>query len=1161
LDFEKEEEFLQIYFESILMSTMHIWAVYGKSKSLESRLFSSSQRDTGIALEALSTIQLLVLNNILIVENLADAQVNQLMNARINYMEGVTLYKSAEVDKLLTGPVSLILPTSDTSAFDVFGRHWVFINEEWIVHANPSKASQRISSNNNFKGSRIGVDLLRNIFQTSIDILGKKLDMLKVINKIILNGNMFDQREELRTVDSFGLAVFRDMTEQGSPGLTSGLSGFRYEPLLRAEVTGLSVELSRVKTYWDKFSSAQNSKKAVFELINERVLDRLESSTEYGIEAFSSKAREIRKDTVLMQDAQEILHDKYGYGKNVDFTSIFDDVIKNIESYYGAIYDEHGKKSFGIVLRGIIGTYIKTEETFEQGDTEVIIFKITENEHGERSVKHTTKQLEYVIRNGARIFELKLSKGEIEAGWRIGVALQHGSTFEYYGQSLIALNGEKTFGRFDYDFTTNNIIDHTEQWYEDRTKWQYEELNGLKVGIRVLSMLSMTYGAHSSFVYSQTDISSQYLKHQIEYGWVETYFGDSSWIIPRGKAGELIRNILIKGINEAKKYFTKEEVLEAYLYLADYRNVYGQGKSVSAVRQKLSELLGKLNLQQDVLTGQIYHGQTDESLGTTKLEFEGILNTILKSKEDISTFFIENSDGSVNRDLTFKQWLDFVVNKIISSVPSTSKNPGALKILSWAQVELKKIKSLEMGDSKYFNSKGGNSELIRGKKMLEIVIGVIDHSTFRYTITHGISHNQATGSISTGVKDVIGKHQLADFCNQFSFYPSTIPTKGAGSYTISGSTVYDHKFSLFFSDSVIYFVTKNENSKDVRTSANAFYVMGVPVSFLEVGHRVSEGILSDLQSDFYTIYNTYKNAHIQSSVNTLAQAFLESDSFSVINDFIISLTETRLKNGEYISKAEQLHHARRAGLALRIGLSSSASAGSTRYYLEQAITTSSINLELNINGLIVNVPVSKFTNVPIYGSKGLTISPENQHLANIKAVRNRMDIIRGAITDNPGLNGKARFFITLDEDIGGIQYFKISKVDTLSKHFKFHGTGASNNPIYIDLDINNDPNNQLEILARLSMTYRRGNKLNRFGLVMKQQGASINSPAYFVLNGDSFLAEDEIFSLGGVTGGAARVYVPLSGLQFIGIFDINKHNEEIDKRYFNYYSLDYCYTG
>lgn len=279
---------------------------------------------------------------------------------------------------------------------------------------------------------------------------------------------------------------------------------------------------------FDKFSSGQNSKKAVFELINERVLDRLDSPDKYDLESFIAKAREIRADDILMKDAQDILLDKHGYGREVDFISIFDDIMtdNNIENYYGAIYNKFGERSYGLVLRGAIGTYIKTSESFTRGGTEVIIFRIVKNDAGVSIVEHSTKILSYAERDGRNVLELKLSDDEIREGWRIGVCKQNNNFFEYYEQALIAVEGSKLFGRFDFDFSRNTIIDRSEQWYEDKTKWQYEWFNGKEVGISIFNPLSITYGGISTFIYSQSDISSQYLKHGIEYDWAKTYFED-----------------------------------------------------------------------------------------------------------------------------------------------------------------------------------------------------------------------------------------------------------------------------------------------------------------------------------------------------------------------------------------------------------------------------------------------------------------------------------------------------------------------------------------------------------------------------------------------------------------------------------------------------------
>jgi hypothetical protein len=405
------------------------------------------------------------------------------------------------------------------------------------------------------------------------------------------------------------------------------------------------------------------------------------------------------------------------------------------------------------------------------------------------------------------------------------------------------------------------------------------------------------------------------------------------------------------------------------------------------------------------------------------------------------------------------------------------------------------------------------------------------------------------GNIKTGITDAHGKHRLADYCNQLGFYPTTIPTQGSGDYSIS-SKLIDHKFTLFFGDSVVYFPTQIKGDS-VRSSRNAFYLGNVPVSFLGEGHTVSTEILKDLQYDFLTLYREYLSRNKlmkdtqEGAEKAQSQEFLNSDAFDVISKYIWSTSEKKLNN-----KAEQAHISRRAELYLRIGLEDQTrSTSSFRYYLEESINLNQINLDININGLRVTIPTSKFLNVPIFGTDAFDVSYEDQHKANKNALDNRVEIFKEIINNNPELGGKARFFITLDDDVHGIQYFKISGSDTLSKYFVAYGASF---PVCVDVDIHNDKGKTLEKLARLSMTYQQGPKNHRFGLIMKKLESTETDPAYFILNGDHFLAEDEIYSKEGASGGGARKYAPLGDLKFTGIVDIETFNNKIDKRYFQY---------
>ena len=84
------------------------------------------------------------------------------------------------------------------------------------------------------------------------------------------------------------------------------------------------------------------------------------------------------------------------------------------------------------------------------------------------------------------------------------------------------------------------------------------------------------------------------------------------------------------------------------------------------------------------------------------------------------------------------------------------------------------------------------------------------------------------------------------------------------------------------------------------------------------------------------------------------------------------------------------------------------------------------------------------------------------------------------------------------------------------------------------------------------MTFMQGSKNNRFGLIMKKADADLGDPSYFVLNGDSFLEEEEIYSFPEASGSGARKYYPLGDLKFTGTVDIKTFTNKIEKRYFLY---------
>lgn len=105
-----------------------------------------------------------------------------------------------------------------------------------------------------------------------------------------------------------------------------------------------------------------------------------------------------------------------------------------------------------------------------------------------------------------------------------------GGKLEIYRQKVIALNGKKVFGRFDFNLDDNTLIDHESDWYMNKDKWNYVTApDGSNYGIQIFSIMSTTYGGVSTFIESQTIITSQYLKSKawntnISYSWAEQLF-------------------------------------------------------------------------------------------------------------------------------------------------------------------------------------------------------------------------------------------------------------------------------------------------------------------------------------------------------------------------------------------------------------------------------------------------------------------------------------------------------------------------------------------------------------------------------------------------------------------------------------------------------------
>jgi hypothetical protein len=568
-----------------------------------------------------------------------------------------------------------------------------------------------------------------------------------------------------------------------------------------------------------------------------------------------------------------------------------------------------------------------------------------------------------------------------------------------------------------------------------------------------------------------------------------------------------------------------------------------------------------MNVKHDIITGQIL-----EETRRERIDVEAIISSIFTNVQDLLSFLLKKtSDGEVvpvskndykddngNYISTLKQWIDFVVTKIISESRITSSNSKVESILQWASNELKQLAPLDLSGSednrRIFSTEstsGEKSELERGKIMLEIIIQVIGHSTFRDVITHCIKSSGNPEKITIDILNAPSLEDLSDFCTQFSFYPSTFPSEGSGKDSLSVDALSKYKYSLYFDDSVVYLPIEG-NVRD--QSLNAISLGNVPASFLDIGTLFSENTASELLLKFNALYSTFmKNKfgiHNTNSINQIRSAiFLDSgyEAFKVIKKLLPEVLSKQFKGQEYehyLDFSELILRAELLFKNLKVR-----NIKNLRGQLEDVISGVAHELIFHkMNSLVVPIESNKFTTegANIQAFKSFTrnsYTTEIKNILNEIAIKNRVEVLKDIIKDN---GGTMKFFITRDTLGKGVHYLRISETSDQSNYLPQLGTKTRSH-IEVDLSKSNSQG-LLRKLVILSMSYippsGRG-YYSRLGLVLTK---SDPDTPICILNGDRFLNSNQVYSIPYSTTRHDIYYDLVEIIGFEGKFSITKAN-------------------
>ena len=848
--------FKKYYAQAVVSCNLNIITDYVKVSKIENKIrdapifYFPGKIDTGVDLESGSSFELLALEHISIIKELSKTGGYNNLKNYYRYTDAVTRYSDEVIDNTLTGPVSYLRGHGlDGSAFDVLGRHWVYdkTTSTWTVICLPSKNSQRFGRNANYDTSEIGRDLARHLEQSGVDILKNDISMGHLVTEVVLNGPLFSQdKAKLIDVDSLNIAVLKDLMRQADPSsITSGLSGYRYE-------------------YWHKFTSSQNAKKALFNVVNEVIYSTNYDPSSYNLDLFKTALKDIIINDILIKYIQTSTQEKFGYFfSKQEIRDLLIDLKANCKDYYAANYDNDGNIKYGLMLQGVIGTYFETQEDFledfdefEVGGTFAIVHKI-ETKNGQKNIIHAVRKLQTTNNH----FTVKLSDADIQAGWRLGACtLDSDGKYLFHKQAIIALSGKRVQGRFSFDFENNEIIDNGRYWYLDKNTWNYyENTDGKKIGIQLISITSFAYGGEGVFINSKARVTSQYLKYGdlCKYDWAESYFSDPSWTIERISAGAYRRAshldlLYIAPYKNIEMYNKLDSLLDIVYQFSNAYDLFGalQAETIGAGGVSHSFEFAYLFNYESVL--QLHKEFRTLPDGTkkyyTKKYFKEVLVSLDPDKQldlsKISWFFIK--DGKIEKANKLK--LKEFYQKFLDLIRSKIKDGDTLF------TEFKN----KLDTSENFDTSNPNSFTKDEKKLLrELRIAlntIFGYTGFTLLQMGSMAFNQINGKFE--IEFIIPKYEtLVKILNEFKIRPLNTRVFGE-SYAYN--YLDDHRYrprlflSILFSGQMQLVMKSTEEHKEIYSFPELDFIS-----------QIFPDYIPDVEDSYYhseaynLLYNTF----------------------------------------------------------------------------------------------------------------------------------------------------------------------------------------------------------------------------------------------------------------------------------------------------------------
>jgi hypothetical protein len=325
------------------------------------------------------------------------------------------------------------------------------------------------------------------------------------------------------------------------------------------------------------------------------------------------------------------------------------------------------------------------------------------------------------------------------------------------------------------------------------------------------------------------------------------------------------------------KLITPDTFFKTYLNLIDLRYVLATEKGTSTkpsyANTYIADKIGLFNVRFTPSTGRI-----DMSSLRSKSDFEGIINKLFVTKNDILNFlFLKEYNGEIipmsKTDLTIKEWFHMLFEKI-ANYQGNLGTDRVSELIKEAKTSFTNKYSENPFDISADKKEAFSPEEVKaGKIAFEVVSRLFGHFTLRLLFMHMIDFYGNPKSYKIDILNLPSHREIAMYLTQFSIVTSTqryITTPVSNRVAVKNLL-----FSLFFLNShMVLPVERNNDNKDATV-----YFGYSPISFMDDSFISTslKSFDSEIETHFRSLYKNYlDNTYGGSATDRRIKLFIDS---------------------------------------------------------------------------------------------------------------------------------------------------------------------------------------------------------------------------------------------------------------------------------------------